>query len=83
MLMSVFNTDNITIVNKEGDWFLSASVESKALSTFLFQITLVIQKKMLSFVTETAAVQAQEQRAKDAKSFRRLNASDYNSMLIS
>ena len=43
--MSVFNTDNITIVNKEGDWFLSASVESKALSTFLFQITLVIQKK--------------------------------------
>ena len=42
-----------------------------------------IQKKMLSFVTETAAVLAQEQRAKDAKSFRRLYASDYNSMLIS
>ncbi len=38
---------------------------------------------MLSFVTETATVQAQEQRAKDAKSFRRLYASDYNSMLIS
>ena len=45
--------------------------------------TVVILKKKLSFVTETAAVQAQEQRAKDAKSFRRLNASDYNSMLIS
>ena len=45
--------------------------------------TVVILKKMLSFATETAAVQAQEQRAKDAKSFRRLNASDYNSMLIS
>ena len=38
---------------------------------------------ILSFVTETAAVQAQEQRAKDAKSFRRLYASDYNSILIS
>ena len=44
---------------------------------------LQFRKKVLSFVTETAAVQAQEQRAKDAKSFRRLNASDYNSMLIS
>ena len=81
--MSVFSTDSVTIVSKEGDWFLSASVEPKALSTFLYQITLVIQKKKLSFVTETAAVQAQEQRAKDAKSFRRLYASDENSMLIS
>lgn len=35
------------------------------------------------FAPETATVQAQEQRAKDAKSFRRLYASDYNSMLIS
>ena len=74
--MSVFNTDSVTIVRKKGDWFLSASVYPKAQSTFLYRITLVIQKKMLSFVTETAAVQAQEQRAKDAKSFRRLNASD-------
>ena len=74
--MSVFNTDNITIVNKEGDWFISASEEPKALRTFFYLIALVILKKMLSFVTETAAVQAQEQRAKDAKSFRRLNASD-------
>lgn len=83
MLMSVFNTDSVTIVSKEGDWFLPAYDEPKARSTFLYQITLVIQKKMLSFATETAAVQAQEQRAKDAKSFRRLYASDYNSILIS
>ena len=45
--------------------------------------TVVIQIKILSFVKETATVRAQEQRAKDAKSFRRLYASDYNSMLIS
>ena len=81
--MSVFNTDSVTIVRKKGDWFLSASVKPKALITFIYQISFAIPIKMLSFVTETAAVQAQEQRAKDAKSFRRLNASDYNSMLIS
>ena len=76
MPMSVFNTDSVTIVRKKGDWFISASEEPKVVSTFFYLIALVILKKMLSFVTETAAVQAQEQRAKDAKSFRRLNASD-------
>ena len=76
MPMSVFNTDSVTIVHKKGDWFISVSEEPKALSTFFYLIALVILKKTLSFVTETAAVQAQEQRAKDAKSFRRLNASD-------
>ena len=49
----------------------------------LLKKNVVIQKIMLSFVTETATVRAQEQRAKDAKSFRRLYASDENSMLIS
>lgn len=76
MPMSVFNTDSVTIVRKKGDWFVSASEGPKAPSAFFYLIALVILKKMLSFVTETAAVQAQEQRAKDAKSFRRLNASD-------
>ena len=83
MPMSVFNTDSGTIVRKKGDWFISASVMPKAMSTFFNQISFAIPIKMLSFAIETAAVQAQEQRAKDAKSFRRLNASDYNSMLIS
>ena len=83
MPMSVFYTDSVTIVSKEGDRFISASGKPKAQNTFLYRIALAIQKKMLSFAIETAAVQAQEQRAKDAKSFRRLNASDYNSMLIS
>ncbi len=38
---------------------------------------------MLFFAKETAATKAQEQRAKDAKSFRRLLSQNYNSMLIS
>ena len=33
-------------------------------------------KMMLNFAAEIAAIQAQEQRAKDAKSFRRLIASE-------
>lgn len=72
MLMSVCFTDSVTIVRKKGDRderFIGKAV--------------VIREKKLSFVVETATVQAQEQRAKDAKSFRRLYASDYNSMLIS
>jgi hypothetical protein len=35
------------------------------------------------FAKETATIQAQEQRAKDAKSFRRSIASDYNSTFVS
>ena len=38
---------------------------------------------ILFFAKETAAIQAQEQRAKDAKSFRRSLSQNYTSMLIS
>lgn len=71
MLMSVFHADCVTIVRKKGDCKLFSKKQ------------LLFRKKMLFFAKETATVQAQEQRAKDAKSFRRLYASDYNSILIS
>ena len=38
---------------------------------------------ILFFAIEIAATQAQEQRAKDAKSFRQSLSQNYNSMLIS
>ena len=64
------NTDRLPTLSTKGIMHSRSSYSKKVTKN------VVILKKMLSFVTETAAVQAQEQRAKDAKSFRRLNASD-------
>ena len=84
--MSVLNADSVSVFCGKGPeapkWGLRSSLTKTVKKNF---------KKMFAksgiipfFATETATVQAQEQRAKDAKSFRRLNASDYNnSMLIS
>ena len=95
--MPVFDTDSVTIVRKKDDLhavgstyaltaeenvpsILEGSMQS---SIKLSKNNLENRKMMLIIAAETATVLAQEQRAKDAKSFRRLYASDYNSMLIS
>ena len=83
--MSVFKTDSITVIRRRGleapNWGLRPTVSKTVRKNTKKEFAK--STIFLFFAKETATVQAQEQRAKDAKSFRRLYASDYNSMLIS